>query len=57
MNDWQHRPLEPYMRRCFVDAIVVKVRAGQVVNRPIFAAIGVTLKGSAVQVVAATRSS
>ena len=29
----------------FIDAIVVKVRDGQVANRPIYAAIGVTLGG------------
>ena len=29
----------------FIDAIVVKVRDGQVANRPIYAAIGVTLDG------------
>jgi transposase-like protein len=29
----------------FLDAIVVRVRDGQVANRPIYAAIGVTLEG------------
>jgi len=29
----------------FIDAIVVKIRDGQVANRPIYAAIGVTLEG------------
>jgi transposase-like protein len=29
----------------FIDAIVVKVRDGQVANRPVYAAIGVTLEG------------
>ena len=29
----------------FIDAIVVKIRDGQVANRPIYAAIGVTLDG------------
>jgi putative transposase len=29
----------------FIDAIVVRVRDGQVTNRPIYAAIGVTLDG------------
>jgi transposase-like protein len=29
----------------FVDAIVVKVRDGQVVNRPIYVVIGVTVNG------------
>ena len=29
----------------FIDAIVVKIRDGQVTNRPVYAAIGVTLAG------------
>ena len=29
----------------FIDAIVVKVRDGQVGNRPVYAAIGVTVDG------------
>jgi putative transposase len=29
----------------FIDAIVVKIRDGQVANRPIYAAIGVALAG------------
>ena len=29
----------------FIDAIVIKVRDGQVANRPIYAAIGVSLDG------------
>jgi putative transposase len=29
----------------FIDAIVVKVRDGQVANRPVYATIGVTLDG------------
>jgi putative transposase len=45
MNDWAHRPLEPVYAAVFIDAIVVKVRDGQVANRPFYAAIGVTLAG------------
>lgn len=29
----------------FIDAIIVKVRVGQVANRPIYAAIGVSVAG------------
>ena len=29
----------------FIDAVVVKIRDGQVANRPIYAAIGVSLAG------------
>ena len=45
MNDWAVRPLDEIYAAIFVDAIVVKVRDGQVANRPIYAAIGVSLDG------------
>ena len=45
MQSWQNRPLDAIYAAVFVDAIVVKVRDGQVANRPIYAAIGVTLDG------------
>ena len=45
MNDWAVRPLDETYAAIFVDAIVVKVRDGQVANRPFYAAIGVTLAG------------
>jgi transposase-like protein len=45
MNDWQHRPLDAVYAAVFIDAVVVKVRDGQVANRPFYAAIGVTLDG------------
>jgi putative transposase len=45
MNDWQVRPLDETYAAIFIDAIVVKVRDGQVANRPFYAAIGVTLAG------------
>ena len=45
MNDWVARPLEQTYAAIFIDAIVVKVRDGQVANRPFYAAIGVTLAG------------
>jgi putative transposase len=45
MTDWQNRPLDGVYAAIFVDAIVVKVRDGQVTNRPVYAAIGVTLEG------------
>jgi transposase-like protein len=45
MNDWLHRPLDRVYPVVFVDAIVVKVRDGQVVNRPVYVAIGVTVGG------------
>src|SRR4051795_1912356 len=45
MNDWANRPLDQVYAAIFIDAVVVKVRDGQVANRPFYAAIGVTLGG------------
>jgi transposase-like protein len=45
MQGWQSRPLDEACAAVFIDAIVVKVRDGQVANRPACAAIGVTLTG------------
>jgi putative transposase len=45
MQSWQARPLDPVYAAIFVDAIVVKIRDGQVANRPVYAAIGVTPDG------------
>jgi putative transposase len=45
MHDWAARPLDEIYAAIFIDAIAVKVRDGQVANRPFYAAIGVTLDG------------
>jgi transposase-like protein len=45
MQAWATRPLEQVYSAIFIDAIMVKVRDGQVANRPVYAAIGVTLDG------------
>jgi transposase-like protein len=45
MQGWWARPLEKVYAAVFIDAIVVKIRDGQVRNRPIYAAIGVDLDG------------
>jgi putative transposase len=46
MVEWQHRPLDQGVYPVvFIDAIMVKIRDGQVANRPIYAAIGVTVDG------------
>ena len=45
MNDWASRPLDAVYATVFIDAIHVKVRDGQVANRPVYAAIGVTVDG------------
>jgi putative transposase len=45
MNEWASRPLDSVYAAVFIDAIVIKVRDGQVANRPFYAAIGVTTDG------------
>src|SRR5438105_8522468 len=42
---WKNRPLDRVYPVMFIDAIVVKVRDGQVVNRPFYLPIGVTVNG------------
>jgi putative transposase len=46
MADWLNRPLEQVYAAVFIDAIVVKIRDGQVTNRPAYTAIGVTADGT-----------
>ncbi|MBF6079685.1 IS256 family transposase, partial [Nocardia beijingensis] len=45
MQEWSSRPLDEVYVAIFIDALVVEVRDGQVANRPIYAAIGVTVTG------------
>ena len=45
MADWQSRPLDAVYAVIFIDAINVKIREGQVANRPIYVALGVTVDG------------
>ena len=45
MTEWRDRPLDRVYPVMFIDAIVVKVRDGQVTNRPVYVAIGVTCNG------------
>ena len=45
MQAWQTRPLDEVYAAIFIDAIHVKIRDGQVANRPVYAAIGVSLAG------------
>ena len=45
MTDWQSRILDPVYAVIFIDAINVKIREGQVANRPIYLALGVTVDG------------
>src|SRR5580693_9434574 len=45
MTSWCNRPLDGVYAAVFIDAVMVKVRDGQVANRPVYAAIGVSLAG------------
>ncbi len=45
LAEWQNRPLDRVYPVIFVDAIHVKIRDGQVTNRPIYVVIGVTIDG------------
>jgi len=45
MAEWSARPLDAVYAAVFIDAIAVKIRDGQVANRPCYAAIGVTVDG------------
>jgi len=46
MAEWQSRPLDPVYAVVFIDAIQVKIREGQVANRPVYLALGVTADGT-----------
>ncbi|WP_432995390.1 IS256 family transposase [Dactylosporangium sp. CA-233914] len=45
MGEWQSRPLDRVYPVVFIDAIQVKIRDGQVANRPIYVALAVTVDG------------
>ena len=45
LAEWQNRPLDPVYPVIFVDAIQVKIRDGNVANRPIYVALAVTVDG------------
>lgn len=45
MGEWQNRPLDPVYPVVFIDCIHVKIRDGQVANRPIYVALAVTAEG------------
>lgn len=46
MAEWQNRPLDRVYPVLFVDAINVKIRDGQVANRPIYVVMAVTVDGT-----------
>src|SRR3954469_4255444 len=45
MTGWVNRPLDRVYPVILIDAIVVKIRDGQVANRPIYVAMGINLDG------------
>jgi putative transposase len=45
MNSWQSRPLDAIYPVVLIDAIVIKIREGQVANRPVYVAMGISLDG------------
>jgi hypothetical protein len=45
LNEWQNRPLDSVYPVIFIDCIHVKIRDGQVANRPIYVALAVTADG------------
>jgi len=45
MAEWQNRPLDSVYAVMFIDVLYVKIRDGQVSNRPIYVAMGITLAG------------
>lgn len=45
LGAWQSRPLDPVWPVLFLDAIYVKIRDGQVSNRPIYVAMGINVAG------------
>ncbi len=45
MAEWSSRPLDPVYPVLFIDALVIKVRDGQVVNKPFYVVVGVTTNG------------
>uniref|UniRef100_UPI003850B72F IS256 family transposase n=1 Tax=Kitasatospora fiedleri TaxID=2991545 RepID=UPI003850B72F len=46
MAGWQNRPLDPVYPVVFIDCVQVKLRDGQVANRPIYVALAVTVEGT-----------
>jgi len=46
MAEWQNRPLDRVYPVIFIDCIHVKIREGNVANRPIYVALAVTVEGT-----------
>ncbi|WSR21119.1 IS256 family transposase (plasmid) [Streptomyces sp. NBC_01207] len=46
MNEWQNRPLDSVYPVLFIDCVHVKLRDGQVANRPVYVVLAVTVEGT-----------
>jgi putative transposase len=46
MHEWQNRPLDSVYPVLFIDCVHVKLRDGQVANRPIYVVLAVTVEGT-----------
>jgi putative transposase len=46
MAEWQSRPLDAVYPELFIDCVNVKIRDGNVANRPIYVALAVTVDGT-----------
>jgi putative transposase len=42
MAEWQNRPLDSVYPVLLIDCIFLKIRDGQVANRPVYVAMGIT---------------
>jgi putative transposase len=42
MTEWQNRPLDAVYPVLLIDCIFLKIRDGQVANRPVYVAMGIT---------------
>ncbi|WP_245601609.1 IS256 family transposase [Hamadaea tsunoensis] len=45
LNQWRNRPLDRVYAVVFIDAIIIKIRDGQVGNRPVYVVVGIGLDG------------
>jgi putative transposase len=45
MAEWQNRPLDAVYPVLLIDCIFLKIRDGQVANRPVYVAMGITVDG------------
>src|SRR5260370_41165248 len=46
MHEWQDRPIDSVYPVLFIDCVHVKLRDGQVANRPIYVVLAVTCEGT-----------